>query len=215
MMAVALLALAYEARASTGILLPVLIGADIFAVIYYHRHADWSHLFRLVPWMAAGVLLGVWVGADLSEYIFKQGMAGIILVSVVFMIWWDRSSKYVPRSSILAPFMGLAAGFATMVGNLAGAFSNIYFLAMRLPKNEFIGTAAWLFFIINIFKLPFHIWVWRTIDINSLMISIQIYPAVIIGFFTGVRLIKLIREQNYRQLILLMTAIGAVVIFLK
>lgn len=214
-MAVALLALAYGARASTGVLLPVLIGADIFAVIYYHRHADWSHLVRVMPWMAAGVLLGVWVGADLPEQQFKQGMAAIILVSVVVMFWWDRSTKYVPRSSVLAPFLGLAAGFATMVGNLAGAFSNIYFLAIRLPKNEFIGTAAWLFFIINIFKLPFHIWVWGTITWESSLISLKIFPAVFVGFMIGVRLVKLIRDERYRKMILLLTAIGAVLIFLR
>ena len=102
-----------------------------------------------------------------------------------------------------------------MVGNLAGAFSNIYFLAMRLPKDQFIGTAAWLFFMINIFKLPFHIWVWGTIDPESFLVSLKIYPAVLAGFFVGIRLVKLIREHNYRQMILLLTAIGAVLIFLK
>ena len=165
--------------------------------------------------MVVGVMIGVWSGKDLPEEIFKQGMAVVILVSVLFMFWWDRSSKSVPNSKFFAPVMGLIAGFATMVGNLAGAFSNIYFLAMRLPKDQFIGTAAWLFFMINIFKLPFHIWVWGTIDPESFLISLKIYPAVLVGFFAGVRLVKLIREHNYRQMILLLTAIGAVLIFLK
>ncbi|MEM6814925.1 MAG: sulfite exporter TauE/SafE family protein [Bacteroidota bacterium] len=215
MLAVALLALAYEAKASTGLLLPILIGADVFAVMYYHRHADWGHLIRLVPWMAAGVLIGVWVGADLPEDVFKQGMAGVILFSVGFMFWWDRSSKQVPKSRIFAPVMGLAAGFATMVGNLAGAFSNIYFLAMRLPKNQFIGTAAWLFFMINLFKLPFHIWVWGTITWDSGLISLKIFPSVIVGFIIGVRLVRLIKDDGYRRMILLLTALGAVAIFLR
>lgn len=215
MLAVALLALAYEARASTGILLPILIGADVFAVIYYHRHADWNHLFRLIPWMAVGVLAGVWIGSGLPEDLFRQGMAAVILFSVVFMFWWDRSSKQVPKSPVFAPIMGLAAGFATMVGNLAGAFSNIYFLSMRLPKNEFIGTAAWLFFIINLFKLPFHIWVWGTITWESSLISLQIFPAVIVGFTIGVRLVRMIKDDGYRKMILILTAIGAVVIFLR
>src|SRR5690606_41458311 len=41
------------------------------------------------------------------------------------------------------------AGLCTMIGNLAGSLTNIFFLAMRLPKNEFVGTAAWLYFITN------------------------------------------------------------------
>ena len=61
-----------------------------------------------------------------------------------------------------------------MAGNLLG-FSNIYFLAMRLPKNAFIGTAVWLF-IINIFKVPFHIWSWQTINKISFFKSLELMP---------------------------------------
>ena len=39
---VALMVLVFEAKASTGILLPMLIVGDIFAVIYYNRHAKWK-----------------------------------------------------------------------------------------------------------------------------------------------------------------------------
>ncbi|TRX51288.1 sulfite exporter TauE/SafE family protein [Fulvivirga sp. M361] len=215
MLAVALLAIAYGAKSSTGIMLPILIGADIIAVWYYHRHAQWSHLLKLMPWMAAGVLLGVWGGGVLSDEMFRHGMAVVILISVVIMVWWEKSSKRIPQSRSFGIVMGLSAGFATMVGNLAGAFSNIYFLAMRLPKDQFIGTAAWLFFMINLFKLPFHIWVWHTITYDSLLVSLRIYPAVLVGFFIGIRLVKLIREHNYRQMILLLTALGAILILFR
>lgn len=215
MMAVACLALAFGSRTSTGIMLPLLIGVDILAVWYYHRHAQWKYLSQLLPWMAIGVGFGVYVGSDIPESAFKQGMAVIILLSVVIMFWWDRSAKKVPESKGFGIIMGFCAGFTTMIGNLAGAFTNIYFLAMRLPKDQFIGTSAWLFFIINIFKLPFHIWVWETVSVDSLLISMRIYPAVIIGFFIGVKLVQLIKEKNYRKMILVLTAIGAIVIFLK
>ena len=108
--------------------------------------------------------------------------------------------------------MGILAGFTTMVGNLAGAFSNIYFLAMQLPKNTFIGTAAWLFFIINTFKLPFHIWSWETINQSSILKSLELVPFVILGLFVGVYLVKNINDEGYRKLILLFTALGGVAI---
>ena len=111
--------------------------------------------------------------------------------------------------------MGVLAGFTTMVGNLAGAFTNIYFLAMRLPKNEFIGTAAWLFFIINLFKVPFHVLVWKTININSIRISASLIPFVILGFLVGVEIVKRIKNDNYRKLILLFTALGGIAILFK
>lgn len=210
------LALAYGAKESTGILMPLLICGDILAVLYYKRHVKWHYLLKLLPWMILGVLVGVFLGKDLPEKLFKFGMAVIILISVIMMLYWERKDRQkVPSHWSFAALMGMLAGFTTMVGNLAGAFSNIYFLAIKLPKNEFIGTAAWLFFMINLFKVPFHIWSWGTINWDSLQISLGLIPAVIIGFVLGIYLVQKINNEKYRQLILLLTGIGGLAIFFQ
>lgn len=210
------LALVYGAKESTGILMPLLICGDILAVIYYKRHVKWVYLIKLLPWMVAGVLVGVVLGKDLPEDLFKSGMAVIILISVAMMYYWERKKdRKVPNHLSFAALMGIMAGFTTMVGNLAGVFSNIYFLAIKLPKNEFIGTAAWLFFIINLFKVPFHIWSWGTINLASFQISLSLIPAVILGFVFGVSIVKKIKNDRYRQLILLLTGLGGLTIFFQ
>ena len=210
------LALVYGAKESTGILMPLLICGDILAVIYYKRHVKWVYLIKLLPWMVAGVLVGVVFGKDLPEDLFKSGMAMIILISVAMMYYWERKKdRKVPNHLSFAALMGMMAGFTTMVGNLAGVFSNIYFLAIKLPKNEFIGTAAWLFFIINLFKVPFHIWSWGTINLASFQISLSLIPAVILGFMIGVSIVKKIKNDRYRQLILLLTGLGGLTIFFQ
>jgi uncharacterized membrane protein YfcA len=141
-------------------------------------------------------------------------MAIIILISVIVMYYWDlQKNKKVPTHWSFAGLLGITAGFTTMIGNLAGAFANIYFLAQKLPKNEFIGTAAWLFFIINIFKLPFHILVWETINLNSIKISLTLIPVLLLGLLVGINLVKKIKENTYRKIILFFTALGAVIIF--
>ena len=206
----------FGARVSTGILMPLLMIGDFMAVIYYHRHAQWKYLFILLPWMMAGIITGVFVGKNLSEQAFRQWMSVIVLVTTLFMFWWNsRKNKSVPDNKVFASSMGYAAGFTTMVGNLAGAFSNIYFLAMRLPKEQFIGTASWLFCIINLIKLPIHIFVWKTISVDTLLTDLQLMPLIIIGFLIGVRLLKKTSEKLFRQLVLVLTAIGAVVLFLR
>jgi len=213
---VTVLALVYGGKESTGILMPLLICGDILAVIYYKRHVKWVYLIKLLPWMVAGVLLGVVLGKDLPEDLFRSGMAVIILISVAMMYYWERKKdRKVPNHLSFAALMGMMAGFTTMVGNLAGAFSNIYFLAIKLPKNEFIGTAAWLFFIINLFKVPFHIWSWGTINLVSFQISLSLIPAVILGFMFGVSIVKKIKNDRYRQLILLLTGLGGLAIFFQ
>ncbi len=211
---VALLVFVFGAKASTGILLPMLIVGDIFAVIYYNRHAEWKYLFRLLPFLIIGVLIGTWVGKGLPEEVFRKCMAAVIFVSVLVMIWWDqRKSKYVPDNLSFAGIMGLTAGFTTMVGNLAGSFVNLFFLAMKLPKNVFIGTTAWLFLITNLFKVPLHIWSWETITSTSIQVSGITVPFIFLGLFTGVRILKRVNDKLFRQFILVVTLIGAILIF--
>ena len=125
---VVILAFVFGEKASTGILLPMLIFADILAVIYYNRHADWAIIKKLIPWMIVGVLVGVWVGNDISEIIFKRLMAVIIIVSVIIMFYLEkRKSDAIPKNQLFSTGMGFLTGFTTMIGNLAGPISNIYF----------------------------------------------------------------------------------------
>lgn len=213
---VLLMAFIFGGKTSTGILIPLMIVADIFAVIYYHRHTQWKLLIKLLPSMVIGVLIGVWFGNDISEQLFKHIMAIFILITVAIMIFMERKkNENIPTNKLFSNGMGLLSGITSMIGNLAGAFASIYFLAMRLPKNEFIGTAAWLFFIINIFKLPFHIFIWKTVTTETILLNIFLIPGVIIGFFVGIQLVKLIHNDLYRKFILAVTAIGAVIILIS
>lgn len=207
---------AFDAKASTGILLPLLIGGDIFAILYYKKYAHWKYVFTLIPWMIFGVIMGTYSGKLLDGETFKTGMASLILLTTLLLFYLERKPlKNVPTHWGFGGFLGVLAGFTTMIGNLAGAVTNIYFLAMRLPKNVFIGTSAYVFFIINIFKIPFHIWAWKTIDNTSFQTSLQFFPFLALGLYVGVKLVKKINDDSYRKLILVLTSIGALVLFFR
>jgi len=209
-------AIAFGSKASTGILMPLLIAGDVFAVIYYHRHAQWSYLWRLMPWMLGGVLIGVWYGKNLPEADFKKGMALLILVSVILMWFLEKAKRIqIPDNRAFAAIMGTVSGFSTMVGNLAGPFSELYFLAIRMPKAAFIGTAAWLFFLVNIFKLPFHIWTWHTIHIDSLYADLVLLPAEALGLWAGVVMVNKLIQEYFRKSIMILTTLGSLLIFLR
>ncbi len=213
---ITLMVFVYGGKDSTGVLMPLLISADILAISYYRKHVQWRYLIKLLPAMVIGVLIGTYIGKDLPEDIFKLGMIGIILFSVGLLLYWERNPpKEVPDNWIFSSFLGLAAGVTTMIGNLAGPFANIYFLSMRMPKNEFIGTAAWLFFIINLIKLPLHIFIWGTVNMESIKQTISLVPAMIIGFILGIAIVKRIKEHSYRQLIIIITGLGALVLLVR
>ena len=111
--------------------------------------------------------------------------------------------------------MGLLAGFTTMVGNAAGPIMAVYLLAMRLPKNTFIGTQAWFFLLINLSKLPFHIFVWDTISPASLLLDFSLLPAIGIGAVIGIWIIKHISDGIYRKFIIIVTILSTFLLFFK
>lgn len=212
---VALMANAYGAKASTGILVPLFLIGDILSVVYYKKHVKWKYLYRFLPAMVIGVVIAVFVGKNLDEAVFKYWMAIIIIVSVLILFYRDyKKNMTFPKNPIFAYAMGITAGFTTMLGNLAGAFTNIFFLATRLPKNEIIGTTAWLYLLINVFKMPFHIFSWKTIHSESLFIDLMLAPVVVLGFLIGLRIVKYFTEDVYRKFLLFATILGAIFILI-
>ncbi|MBL7873592.1 MAG: sulfite exporter TauE/SafE family protein [Cyclobacteriaceae bacterium] len=211
-LAVPMLATVFGGQKSSGILLPILILGDIMGVLYYHRHASWHHLKLLFPWAAAGIILGTIVGNFINDQVFKLIMGIIIVISVAIMIWLEQSGRQdkIPTNIIFAHATGVVGGFSSMVGNLAGSVMGIYLLSTRLPKNAYIGTAAWFFMVVNWFKIPFHVFVWHTITWNTVWFGLTTLPVILLGAFLGVVIIKKISEKNYRWFIIGMTVVAAV-----
>lgn len=215
MLSVPLLAAIFGGQKSSGIMLPMLLLADVMGVWYYHRHTSWSHLKILFPWAALGVVLGTITGTFIDDKIFKIIMATIIVASVLVMIWLEKTSKEnVPDNKAFAITSGILGGFTSMVGNLAGTVMAVYLLSMRLPKNAFIGTAAWFFLVTNWFKVPFHVFGWHTIDLNIVYLDLMTLPAIILGAYLGIVIVGKLSEEFYRWFIISMTLIAAVFMLL-
>ena len=210
MFAVPLLAIIFGGKMSSGLMLPMLIMADLFAVKYYHRHADWSYLLKLFPSAAVGVLIGTGLGNVINDEVFRSVMSIIIFISLAIMLWMEKANKdKIPDYMWFAVLMGTLGGITTMIGNLAGSVMALYLLSMRLPKNVYIGTSAWFFLAINLFKVPFHIVSWHSISWNSFYLNLLCLPAIAVGAWAGIWVVKRIPEQYYRWLVISMTAVAA------
>jgi uncharacterized membrane protein YfcA len=216
MLAVPLLAIIFGGINSSGVLLPILCIADIFGVMYYHRHASWSHLRLLFPSAAAGIVLGSLAGSYIDDNVFKLIMASVIVISVLLMLWLERSHKKdIPANRLFANIVGMTGGFTSMIGNLAGSVMAVYFISMRLPKNVFIGTTAWFFLIINLFKVPFHVFHWKTITAKTFLMDITTIPAIAVGAYAGIIIVQRMSDNSYRWFIIGMTLIAAVVMLIQ
>lgn len=209
---VPLIALAFGAKESTGLLLPILCMADVFAVKYYHRHAEWKHIWRLLPWALGGIGIGCLVVEFISDKQLKPIIGFIVLIMLVLNYWRMHRAGgelKVPTHWAFAASMGLAAGLTTAMANAAGPIMVIYLLAMQLPKNEYMGTGAWYFLILNWLKVPLFIWGGR-ITMASVKLDILMLPLIALGAVAGIYILKKI-PQKYFNLILQLLAVAAAI----
>jgi uncharacterized protein len=217
--AVAIFATVLPARESTGALLPLLLCADVLAVAFYRRHADWSVLWRLFPWVAAGTIIGAAFIARVDDRAMSRtiGLLLLIMIGVQLFGRGDRLRLIVEEGQrghrMIAAFVGIAAGFATMVANAAGAVMTIYLLLSGLTMLQFLGTGAWFFFIVNAFKLPFSVGL-GLVTVQSLSMDLALVPAVVAGGVTGLFLIRRIKQEQFARAVLVLAAVSAVPLIL-
>lgn len=213
MLVVPIMASIFGAKESTGYVLILLIMADFFGVGYYHRHAEVRQLVKLIPSTVAGVLVAIWVGDSLNAEQFQLLLAIVILLGIAITIINFSKKDLIPKNMVFASVAGFLGGFTTMIGNAAGPIMSIYFLSMGFDKNKFIGTAAWFFLAVNLFKVPFHIFVWETITVRNFLFDITLFPLILMGALFGVWVVKKIPERPYRIFIIVSVTLAALKLF--
>ena len=148
-----------SSKQASGIVLPLLIFGDLVAVLSYRRHTQWRYLWKLFPFTAAGVVLGYFALAWVSDR-HARLMIGTIIVALAVLSYWRRYRAAQPHpdtqlgrhSWVFAAAVGVVAGCITLIANAAGPLMAIYLVAMRLPKMEYVGTAAVFFMLLNLSK---------------------------------------------------------------
>lgn len=211
MVAVSIFAVILGGKASSGLLLILFMLADLFAVRYYFKASQFPIVFRLLSPAVVGIFLGAWLGIYIDDDLFKDIIAIIILSClglVVFQHYITRSNLDLQHPVVWIS-IGFITGFSTMIANVSSPILAIYLLALRLPKNQFIGTIIWFFFIVNFIKLPFHIWSWQTIQYSTLGLALTAIPVIGLGFLLGIRIVGRIPELGFRYLIIGVTVIAS------
>jgi len=207
-----------DARQSAGWLLPMLCAADVFAVVYYRRHAQARRLFSLAPWVLLGMGAGAWMLGG-PEQLLRRVIGSIVLLIIAFS--WLRkpaaptaSGEPLQRERVLrVAAYGITAGFATTVANAAGPVMNMYLLAKRLPKEEFIATGAWFFFLINLCKLPIY-GARGLIGERSLIFDAILLPVVVVGSLLGRAIVARLPQKAFERAVLGITAAAALLLLL-
>ncbi len=211
-LSVGLLANLLPAKQATGVVLPLLIFADLFAYVIYRKNLEWRRVGRLLPWAGGGLVLGWLVLRHVTDRGAARLIGAIIAVMLVLHLWrrWRNPDQVAAHAPVwFGPAMGLFAGLTTMVANAAGPVMALYLLAMRLPKLEFLGTGAAFFLLINWIKVPFMVQL-GLINGPSLALNLWLLPAVAVGALLGRPVVERVNQKIFENLVLALAAVATV-----
>lgn len=210
--AVALMAEAFGAdtKLSVGAILPILIVGDLFAIAYYRRHAEWKRLAELAPFVIVGMLPGYVVLRYIPHDWLRVLIGSIILALLALQVFRHFFAREkMPDQNWFVALTGVVAGFGTAVGNAAGPIMSIYFVSRKFDKQQFLGTAAWFFFLVNVSKIPFYAYL-GMITPQTLKFDLLLVPIVAVAAIAGAMALKKIPQRTFNILVLVLAAVAAV-----
>ena len=217
LLAVPIMAMIFGAKPSTGIILPILCMADLVAVLYYRRIAEWRYVWRLLPTALIGFAAALWVDRLIPPTEFKHLMGACLLAVLLVMFWsqWKGKENALSKYAWYGPLFGLLGGFTTMIGNAAGPVMAIYLLSVKMPKYSFVGTNAWFFLVINYLKIPVQYFAWGNISSSTLLLDTYALPFVVAGGLIGIGIVKCLPERGFRLFTTAVTCLSVLLLLIS
>lgn len=201
MLGVPVMSLVMSPVVAAGLLLPIYVISDMFGLWAYRRAFDRRVLAIMVPAMTIGVGIG-WATASVVSEAWVTMLVGLIGAAFAanMLIRAGRVVAAKPADVVPGMFWGALAGFTSFVSHAGAPPYQVYVLPLKLEKAVFAGTATIAFAYVNAIKLIPYYALGQLSFANLEKAAILAVPASL-AVFAGVRLVKIIPEKLFFQLI--------------
>jgi uncharacterized membrane protein YfcA len=209
---VVLMAQIFGAKPSVGLVLPMLIVADLLGYLINRQGGSWRQIVPMMLPAIAGVIVG-WLLLDRIDNAVARVVIGWIILGLLAFnfVLRKRREQFLQLTEHrgFAQGMGFLAGTVTMIANAAGPVMTVFLLSQRLEKREHLGVFCRFFLFINLFKLPFSNSV-GIITGPSLLTNLVLLPGVFLGIYLGWQILKRIPQDAFENTLALLTAFAAI-----
>ena len=196
-LAVPLLALVISPLTAAGLLLPVLIFADVFALWTYRKFID----LRLIRIAIPGILIGTAVGWGTAHLVsdahVRVIVGGIGLVFSLNFLFRSMQVDAARAPNVAAGvFWTTIAGFTSFVSHAGAPPWQVWALPLKLPKLVFAGTTTAVFAIMNVLKVgPYY--TLGQLQPQSLAITATLFVPALAGVAVSYWLIRVVPERVF------------------
>ena len=207
------LSLILPVSTAVGVLLPMLIVGDAFAITMYWRAWSGDLVKRMLPLGIVGALIGTYLLTALSPNALRIALAIFVLLLVVYKMASDRiaSLAYQPRRWH-APAMGALAGVASGMFNNGAPPFNSFLLLQKLPPRMFIGTTALFFALLNLIKVPGFLYT-GVLNVPLLLSLWWVFPFIPLGIWTARWLVTHVNQRTFEWIVIGLLIVSSAILF--
>ena len=201
LISIPLMTIAMPLTQALGIILPILIFSDFIATYKYRKEFDLDTLKLIVPFAALGIIIGSFTFSYFSEELLKfiVGLMGFFFASHYFLFKKNKEEKS-KKNFFKGGICSTIAGFTSFCVHAGGTPTSIYMLPLRMKKEIYVGTRIIFFTFVNLIKLPLYISLSMT-NLETFKQSILLFPVALIGILIGYRLLKIIEERLFYNIL--------------
>ena len=203
LLATPLLSLVFSPKFAIGMLLPLLIMADIITIYSYRRYWDRLNLIYLIPGGIIGIFSGVLFVKNVSNFILSKVIGATVLIFL--LIQWLRTRLGKNNLKLSArwwsgTFTGVLAGTVSAIAHSAGIIIAMYLLPQKLDKRVFTSTMVCFFGVINATKVIPYLSI-GLINGNTLKYGIYFIPVIPVGTALGFWLNRHLSQKTFTKII--------------
>ena len=208
-----ILSLVLPVASAVGVLLPMLMVGDVFALRMYWQEWDTDLLKRMLPLGIVGALIGTFLLSSLPPNVLRIALGIFVLIVVAYRYASDRikSMEYQPRPWH-ASLAGLLAGTASGMFNGGGPPFNSYLLLKKVSARPFIATGAIYFAVLNLIKVPGFLYT-GVLDLPLLLSLWWVFPFIPIGIWVARRTLTRISPSAFERIITLLLIFSSLWLF--
>ncbi|SFC19124.1 sulfite exporter TauE/SafE family protein [Tropicimonas isoalkanivorans] len=203
MLSVPLMSLFMDPAMAAGLLLPLYIVADWYAVYLFRKSFSLKNLKILLPGAVAGILIAFFAVTVVPRDLIKLVVAGIGLFYLVdaFRTRYLKIERPVKRADVpRGLFWGTVAGFTSYISHAGGPPFQAYVLPQRLDKMTYLGTTTIFFSVVNLLKLPPYV-IAGQITSESLSHAVWVAPLALAGAWSGAKISRILPERAFYLLV--------------
>ena len=199
-----ILALVLPVALAVGVLLPMLMVGDVFAVYMYWKEWDLDLVKRMLPAGIAGALVGTFLLSSMPPDGLRILLGVFVLIVVAYKFLSDRieAIRYDPRPWH-APTAGLLAGVASGMFNSGGPAFSSYLLLQKIKPRPFIATTAIYFALLNLIKVPGFLYT-GVLDLPLLFSLWWVFPFIPVGIWVARRALTRLSPSAFEWIIIVL-----------